>query len=1247
MPRFRATSACARCYKRKKKCDGKHPACSGCVRAGVECVGIDREKVGEVPRSVVQFLEQSIASLEVEREHLRITEQPYAATNSYYASYASANLSKILNSNAYTFASELTKNAARCTSIPALQDSDTLFYKSTLFTSSELPSPVSLYYTQSINSSQTRAPATGDSTIVPLEVAKLLLDIYLERILPQYPFFLEDDVRFNFDRVYPTLPSSEPASDESVFIVSIILAISALTSKAKDFRKIASLGESLHRAALSRCSFLRNPRIRTIQCILLLVQLAMLLPYTGNLWHLIREAMNLAIQLGLHQEHSITNETNVVSVDLRRRIFWTVYGVERSIDVNSHRQFSIEDEYINVKFPSAYEDSCIRSDRIVRDGRRSKAQFLNYVRFRQMQSEIYAVQFLNRQFTLPSYELWVAEMKQRIVDWRSDVDATPDWFSFAFNQCFFMLYRPCPRNPLPSEEFMIECFKAAVIMSRGCWELSQTGYLQFPFHNLHNGFEAGVAILCTLRHHPDAIRTRYGNKTVAEILQQLSGLFILLSERWPAATYAGDLFDGLKKSAMKSFLSPGTAQLTQEDLQRLDLIDSIMLRKPVQPLHSGRQPGVTYFHSKANDPNHEVFHTEALVWSQESQPTANVFSSIEQPWEDIISMDIDFNNSDWLHMSGAGSFTKAANTHQIPMELDLLISPSISSAGTTLPCGIDLGKLQGGIELLPPCNHCRSRRVKCDRNFKSCYSCVKAQKECVYYDNIISQDVPRRYVYALQQKLKDLIREHSRCDEASISSSVNVAPHFDLDQAFTATLHSSTERFNVNLYTSAPVFFGPTSIYSQVVTMGMHSTYPQCISATHQGFESCLSTDLYNLLPLNVAVMPPEKFACILFDTFRNSIDVFYPVLGLKFFKDIFKKVYITSNNSPWEEQTVYLVFAVSAQLLSTHDPRMLSVSHQYFKKVVNDTEKIGGLLHLHQLSTLQTILLICIYLLLNPEAGDIWRAMGLASRLCLDLVIADHNEAEKSLYSTLYQITYGLDCIISISFGRPPQMPEKGGKYQNFISAQLSGYREKIPLHFHNIARQRSSIFRKYLASYNNNTLYESMNNIGSQDIERQLSDWKKACEYDIDLAIEDSRNPDFSPASFTILRSWVQYHYCETSLILHRTSASSLSPAQVHQLCANLIQSITDLDRDQLPSTENYLSNTTPKPFSLVYPVTWPMVHSLFSAGLTLVSSQQGDANLDSSLRQCITLLARLGGKNGSLAYGFSQALEDLSKL
>lgn len=137
------------------------------------------------------------------------------------------------------------------------------------------------------------------------------------------------ELKKHFNDVYPeddTVQDRDEPSEMSRFIIDILLAISCLTSKAHDFRKIASLSKSLHRDALRYSQFLRHSNISSLRCFLLLIQLAILIPHVSNLWYLTGEAMRMAIELGLHQESTEPLQYEVL--DLRRRIFWTAsFGI--------------------------------------------------------------------------------------------------------------------------------------------------------------------------------------------------------------------------------------------------------------------------------------------------------------------------------------------------------------------------------------------------------------------------------------------------------------------------------------------------------------------------------------------------------------------------------------------------------------------------------------------------------------------------------------------------------------------------------------------------------------------------------------------------------------------------------------------------------------------------------------------------------------------------------------------------------
>ncbi|KAK6387085.1 hypothetical protein LTS17_000351 [Exophiala oligosperma] len=72
-PTRRVVKACARCRRRKAKCDGKYPKCGACASASVECTGYDSLAGTLKPRSEVADLESRIQQLESRLEAVKST----------------------------------------------------------------------------------------------------------------------------------------------------------------------------------------------------------------------------------------------------------------------------------------------------------------------------------------------------------------------------------------------------------------------------------------------------------------------------------------------------------------------------------------------------------------------------------------------------------------------------------------------------------------------------------------------------------------------------------------------------------------------------------------------------------------------------------------------------------------------------------------------------------------------------------------------------------------------------------------------------------------------------------------------------------------------------------------------------------------------------------------------------------------------------------------------------------------------
>lgn len=279
--------------------------------------------------SVVRFLEQELAKLDQQSQSSVATSA--LDQNDGRSQLEIAKYSRLDQKDHESIIITIATNALTSTESNSLLFSHVgLYHRNRLFYGSEPPPlkiqtginqerPYKIRGTFSASKVSTTA-----SHIVPFEVAHLLLTVFIDHILPRYPCFTESELKQHFDIVYPNDSGQEKDEppESSRFIVVMVLAISALTSKSHDFRKVSSLSESLHREALLHSNFLRRSNITTLRGFLLLIQFSLLLPHTSNLWYMTGEAMRMAIALGLHRERN--PPTSFDQTDLRRRIFWTV-----------------------------------------------------------------------------------------------------------------------------------------------------------------------------------------------------------------------------------------------------------------------------------------------------------------------------------------------------------------------------------------------------------------------------------------------------------------------------------------------------------------------------------------------------------------------------------------------------------------------------------------------------------------------------------------------------------------------------------------------------------------------------------------------------------------------------------------------------------------------------------------------------------------------------------------------------------
>lgn len=156
--------------------------------------------------------------------------------------------------------------------------------------------------------------------------ATQLVQHYFDKIFTTLPCLNEASFFGALDAVYRDQSS---ASSFDIFCVYMVLAVGTMSlSRSQD--SAAHQAACFVKTALEHAEAVITPsEIRGVQATLLLVQYSMLEPAHFNSWYLIGVASRIMIDIGLHQEPLELSKRKPAEMDLRRRIFYCVYSLDR------------------------------------------------------------------------------------------------------------------------------------------------------------------------------------------------------------------------------------------------------------------------------------------------------------------------------------------------------------------------------------------------------------------------------------------------------------------------------------------------------------------------------------------------------------------------------------------------------------------------------------------------------------------------------------------------------------------------------------------------------------------------------------------------------------------------------------------------------------------------------------------------------------------------------------------------------
>ncbi|RDL41628.1 uncharacterized protein BP5553_01607 [Venustampulla echinocandica] len=540
----RPTKACARCRKKKIKCDFNFPSCGSCSKVDVECLGFNAVEGIDRPRSAVAHLENRIALLETELAQLKSNNQTPSPLETVNVAVDSLTMRL----------ADAIGSPSRRARAPRSSQSDLPLTSETFLSPSTMP-PLSQGYE---SPSSTTPLQTMTISSVPRNVIDIMLKNYCSIWLPQYPCVDETKLYEACDRIY----SDDAPSNFDCFSVAITLAISANTLIKHDEGRATTAAEGFWASAATQLDHIAENTWERVQALQLMAHYGLLSPGLVNCSNCAAAATRLCFQLGLHRElpsHEQSLHSRQI-LNTRRRLFWTSYSIDAAVHSLSRRPFIWPNSAVTAKYPEF-----ISSPRLG-----SQTSTTAYIwSLRQMETEITLTMHhpnvgYDDAVSVQTFPEWFSNIHDRLDSWyhsvREDTEVSDkiQFYEIHYRTQVFRLNTLSARCPAPTFEMRTKALKSALMLIKDLYAMQRLGKLFYVFHYSHYVVEFGLSLLETITAGAEDIGkrpTHLDNIDVALLtgaVRSIPALLQQLSYRWPPLQQTASTFDSLSAPILQS-----------------------------------------------------------------------------------------------------------------------------------------------------------------------------------------------------------------------------------------------------------------------------------------------------------------------------------------------------------------------------------------------------------------------------------------------------------------------------------------------------------------------------------------------------------------------------------------------------------------------------------------------------------------------------------------------------------------------
>ncbi|EXJ92803.1 hypothetical protein A1O3_01357 [Capronia epimyces CBS 606.96] len=312
--------------------------------------------------------------------------------------------------------------------------------------------------------------------------------------------------------------------------------------------------------------------------------------------------------------------------------------------------------------------------------------------------------------------------------------------------------------------------------------------------------------------------------------------------------------------------------------------------------------------------------------------------------------------------------------------------------------------LDAVLQLLPACRRCRRNKRRCDIRLPACLNCSRVGAECIFFDHVSKELLPRTYIASLVDHLRAL---EATSASATAGATAGASPSAPTSTSTSTSLTRPAEHHFIHVHGAyrylgvrAPLAVQDDRIVISSPELRANATCPPLVvppqslmgSGMHQFLVSCYLETLHGL----------------------------YPVLDAAL-------VYLTepptslSDLAASESFMLHMVYSIACHCLRANDCQLVLLSDSFYREALVHAEKITAELNL---DALQAVLLLALRSLFDAQNGSLGQQIAFAHRLEVELGAREVEESTPALQ----QLRASIFCIgnqVASALDRPSGLVE------------------------------------------------------------------------------------------------------------------------------------------------------------------------------------------------------------------------------